>query len=42
VLWEKIKTWVITENVAEFHSIWEDISTDPSVPESVINYLTTE
>jgi hypothetical protein len=33
---------VITENIAEFHSIWEDISTNPSVPKSIINYLTTE
>ena len=31
-LWEKIKGWVMTENVAEFHSLWENIYTDPLVP----------
>ena len=41
-LWEKIKAWVMTENVAEFHSLWESIYTDPSVPQSVIKYLTKE
>jgi MULE transposase domain len=41
-LWEKIKAWVITEDLAEFHKIWDDISTDPSVPQSVVKYLATE
>ena len=41
-LWEKIKSWVITEDLAKFDIIWEEISTDPSVPRSVVNYLSTE
>ena len=32
----------MTENVAEFHSLWENICNNPSVPQSVIKYLTTE
>src|SRR5260221_14743929 len=34
VLWEKIKTWVITEDLVKFNKIWEEISPDPSVPRS--------
>ena len=41
-LWEKIKAWVLTEDLAEFHKIWDDISSDPSVPQSVVKYLQTE
>lgn len=41
-LWEKIKTWVITDDIANFWKIWEDISSDPSVPQSVVNYLSKE
>ena len=33
---------MITENVAEFHSLWENICNNPSVSQSVIKYLTTE
>ena len=41
-LWEKIKAWVITEDIATFFNIWDEISSDPSVPQSVIKYLATE
>ena len=41
-LWEKIKAWVITEDTAMFFNIWDEISSDPSAPESVIKYLATE
>ena len=41
-LWEKVKTWVITEDLAKFHNIWDEISTDPSVPRSVVDYLAAE
>ena len=41
-LWEKIKAWVITEDTAMFFNIWDEISSDPSVPESVVKYLQTE
>ena len=41
-LWEKIKAWVITDDLAVFLNIWDEISTDPSVPKSVVEYLATE
>jgi len=41
-LWEKIKAWVITEDLAEFFNIWDEISTNPSVPQSVVEYLASE
>ena len=41
-LWDKIKAWVNTEDLAEFLKIWDDISSDPSVPQSVVKYLATE
>jgi len=41
-LWEKIKAWVKTEDIAKFFTIWEDISSDPSVPESIVKYLKAE
>jgi hypothetical protein len=41
-LWEKIKAWVITEDLAGFFNIWDEISTDPSVPQSVVEYLASE
>jgi len=42
VLWEKIKAWVITENLTDFWRLWEEISADQSAPQSIINYLKTE
>ena len=31
-----------TEDLAEFHRLWEEISNDPSIPESVVRYLAVE
>jgi hypothetical protein len=41
-LWEKIKAWVMTEDLAEFFNIWDEILSDPSVPQSVVEYLASE
>jgi len=41
-LWEKIKRWVITDDLAMFYNLWDEISSDPSAPQSVIKYLQTE
>jgi len=41
-LWEKIKIWVKTEDIAKFYNIWDEISNDSLVPESVVKYLKTE
>ena len=42
LLWEKIQIWVKTSDPAEFSKIWEEISTNPQVPSSLIQYLKTE
>ena len=31
-----------TQDIGEFFKIWEEISSDPSVPQSVVGYLATE
>jgi hypothetical protein len=41
-LWEKIKTWVKTDNLAEFSQLWGEISSNPSVPQSLVQYLATD
>jgi len=41
-LWDKIKCWVITEDPAVFLNLWDEISTDPSAPQSIVDYLQTE
>jgi MULE transposase domain len=41
-LWEKIQAWVRTKDLAEFHWLWDEISSDPSAPESFVRYLTVE
>ena len=41
-LWEKIKAWVNEEDLAKFFKIWDEISSNSSVPPSVIKYLATE
>ena len=41
-LWEKIKKWVITENLTKFLNLWDDIWRDPSTPQSLVNYLEKE
>ena len=34
-----MKTLVKTEDLAEFYTIWDEISTDPSVPRSFVQYM---
>jgi len=41
-LWAKVKSLVKTEDSHEFDRIWTEISTNPSVPQSFMNYLNTE
>jgi MULE transposase domain len=41
-LWEKIKAWVNTDDPAEFYQLWGMISSDPSIPQSVVQHLTVE
>ena len=41
-LWAKVKPLVKTEDSDEFDTIWTEISTDPSVSQSFMEYLTTE
>jgi hypothetical protein len=38
-LWQKIKALVRTDNQDTFDSLWNEISTDPTVPSSVVKYL---
>ncbi len=41
-LWDKIQIWVKTSDPAKFSRIWGDISTDPQVPQSVVQYFKTK
>ena len=41
-LWGKVKILVKTKDSQEFQRIWAEISTDPSIPESFVQYLNTE
>ena len=41
-LWARIKSWVRTEDSEEFDRTWAEIKTDPTVPQSFIDYLDTE
>ena len=41
-LWDKIEAWVNTNDLSKFLTLWDEISSDPSVPQSVVWYLTTE
>jgi hypothetical protein len=41
-LWDKLQAWVNTRDLAKFYTLWDEISTDPSVPQSVVKYLTEE
>jgi len=41
-LWEKIKRWVITDDLVMFFNIWDKISSDPSTPQSIVKYLQKE
>ena len=38
-LWERIREWVKTPDQSKFNSWWEEMQTDPSVPQSFIDYL---
>ena len=38
-LWEHICEWVKTPDQSKFESWWEEMQTDPSVPQSFIDYL---
>ena len=38
-LWQKIKDLIKTDDQATFDRLWCEISTDPSVPSSVVQYL---
>ena len=38
-LWEKIRAWVKTSDQIEFDSLWQEMQTNPSVPQSLVDYL---
>ena len=38
-LWEGIREWVKTSDQIQFDSFWEKMQTDPSVPQSLVDYL---
>ena len=38
-LWDKIKKWVTTDDLGVFLTLWDEISTDPSMPQSTVKYL---
>lgn len=38
-LWENICVWVKTSDQAQFDSLWQEMQTDPSVPQSLVDYL---
>jgi hypothetical protein len=38
-LWERIRAWVKTDDQAKFDSMWHEMQTDTSVPQSVVDYL---
>ncbi len=40
-VWECVHEWVKTSDQSKFDSIWEWIQTDPSVPQSLVDYLKT-
>ena len=41
-LWDKVKAWVKSDKMANFLNLWDEISTDPSVPQSFVQYLAKE
>jgi hypothetical protein len=41
-LWEKVQAWVRTDDLAEFFRLCDEISSDPSVPQSFVKYLNVE
>ena len=38
-VWDHIREWVKTSDQSRFDAIWEWIQTDPSVPQTLIDYL---
>ena len=40
-LWDKIKKWVNTDDLIMFVTLWDKITTDPLVPQSMVDYLKT-
>ena len=38
-VWDRIHEWVKTSDQSRFDAIWEWIQTDPSVPQTLIDYL---
>ena len=40
-LWDKVKKWVKTDDLAKFKAIWNEISTNPKVSKSFVEYLKT-
>jgi MULE transposase domain len=38
-LWARVKSWVRTEDSDEFDWIWAEISADPTIPQSFMDYL---
>jgi MULE transposase domain len=41
-LWAKVKSLVKTEDSHEFERIWTEVLTNPSVPQSFMEYLNTK
>jgi hypothetical protein len=35
-LWDKVKAWVKSDKMANFLNLWDEISTDPSIPQSFV------
>ena len=40
-LWERVQEWVKTSDQSRFDSVWDWIQTNPSVPQSFVDYLKT-
>jgi hypothetical protein len=38
-LWAKVKSWVKTKDSDKFDKIWTEITSDQSVPQSLIDYF---
>ena len=38
-LWARIRRWVTTDDLGEFLTLWDEISTDPLAPQTLIDYL---
>ena len=39
VVWDRIREWVKTSDQARFDSLWEWFQSDPSVPQTLVDYL---